>query len=113
MLPPIFGSEMVVTVYPASVSGISFGAGTATSSSATVSVKGGIGPFTYAWTYVSGDTFTVTSASAATTTFSKVVIPNGAYIGVYRCTVTPAAGLAKTVDVSIFLQDISYNGSYI
>jgi hypothetical protein len=112
MFAPIYGSDMSVSVSPSAVSGISFGTGTVTSNAATVTVRGGVGPFTYLWTYVSGDTFTITSNTAASTTFSKAIGLNEAYAGVYRCTVTDAGAGSKSVDVQVYLQDNSYDGTF-
>jgi hypothetical protein len=73
---------------------------TATTNSVTVSVTGGVGGFTYAWTYVSGDTFTVLSPSAATTQFRRSTA-NGVFNGVYRCTVTDSTAATTYIDVNI------------
>lgn len=83
-------------------------AGTVTTPSATAGVSGGTGPYTYAWSRVSGDTFTVTSPTAATTTFSASVgVVNSTKIATYKCTVTDSLGVtgSDTVDV-----EVDYNG---
>lgn len=62
--------------------------GAATSSTITGNVTGGVGPFTFAWTRVSGDTYTINSPTNATTTFSTSGPSGSIKFGVYRFTVT-------------------------
>lgn len=60
------------------------------------------GPITYAWEWVSGSTFSVTSSSAASTTFSYIpTTAVGARSGVYRCKVMQGATTYYTSNVSI------------
>lgn len=62
--------------------------GSLTTASRTATASGGATPYvSYAWAWVSGDTFTVDSPSAATTTFSGSG-NNETKQGVYKCTVT-------------------------
>lgn len=79
-----------------------------TTASTTVTVSGGTSPYTYAWTLVTGDTLTVDSPSAATTTFTKTSIPSlGAYEATYRCTVTDSTSgtpLTATADVFVTIE---------
>ena len=79
---------------------------TATTDPTTVTPSGGVSPYTYAWTYVSGSTATVNSSTSATTTFSRTVFIDfsGQQIdrtGVYRCTVTDSASQTATADVTV------------
>jgi hypothetical protein len=79
-------------------------AATLTTASTTVTPSGGTAPYTYAWTFVSGDSFTITSASAATTTFSATLNEDEFVSGIYRCTVTDSTGgtpLTATADVPV------------
>jgi len=62
--------------------------GAATSLTSTANVTGGIGPFSYQWSYVSGHSFTIDSPTAIATTFSTVIGPGQFQTGTYRCTVT-------------------------
>lgn len=81
----------------------------ATTAAAVVSVTGGIGPFTYSWSYVSGSSATVVSSTSASTTFRRngaapsVIDTTNSYSGVYRCTVTDtgAGGATATIDVTV------------
>lgn len=77
----------------------------ATTTSVTVTPVGGTAPYTYAWSYVSGTTATVTSPTAASTTFSRSASSStgagSSYNGVYRCTVTDSLSNTATVDVTV------------
>jgi hypothetical protein len=70
--------------------------------SVTITASGGVSPYSYAWTKVTGDTFTVTSASSASTTFSTSA--NNQSEGeqaIYRCTVTDDDGNKASIDVGV------------
>jgi hypothetical protein len=78
---------------------------TVTTNSVTVTASGGAGAGpSYAWTRISGDVFTVTSPTSASTTFSIAIarIRDGEAVrnAVYRCTVTRGTETA-TVDVNV------------
>lgn len=62
----------------------------ATSNLATTTVVGGKAPYTYAWTFVSGDSFTILAPTANQTTFRKTnaVAGDPSFVGIYKCTVT-------------------------
>ena len=70
-----------------------------TTNSVTATPVGGTGPYTYAWSYVSGDAVTVLSPTAAATAFRSNISAGG----VYRCTITDflLATATATVGVSI------------
>jgi hypothetical protein len=79
-------------------------AATLTTASTTVTASGGTTPYTYSWAFVSGDSFTITSPSAATTTFSATLNEDEFVSGIYRCTVTDSTGgtpLTATADVPV------------
>jgi len=70
------------------------------SSSATVT--GGLAPFTYAWTYISGDSFGISSPSTQGTSFTRPGRPPaGLYTGTYRCTVTDATSATAFKDITV------------
>lgn len=105
------GGSLVASISPSSLSGVgtnvvSTGDGGG-SSSCTVTPSGGTGPYSYAWTKVSGTTITVSSPAAATTGFSTTLIPGQLVTAVYRCTVTDSLLATATADVSITLFDNS------
>ena len=70
------------------------GAGTATTPAITATSLSGVGPFTYLWEYVSGDTTTVANSStSATTTFSRAgTAISGPFQAVWNCRVTDSTG---------------------
>lgn len=78
-----------------------FGSGTITSDPATCVAQGGSAPYTYAWTYVSGQSYTINSPSSATTTFSTIISTGVLKSGVYRCTVTDARSASVQVDITV------------
>lgn len=96
-------NDFTVTVSPAALVRLASSLGVLTTDEpAVVTPTGGTGPYTYAWTKAAGDTLTVTSASAASTTFSAN--PAGGTLSAqYMCTVTDslAATAAITVGVTI------------
>lgn len=71
-----------------------------TSGAATVAVVGGNGTNVVAWTYISGDSYTINSSTSLTTTFTTSLAHNTSKSGVYRCTVT--SGLqVQTIDLTV------------
>lgn len=71
-----------------------------TSSSVTPSISGGSGARSYSWTYVSGDSFSLSSTTSPNITFSKTGTTIRDYSGVYRLTVTDSTGsVSDTVSV--------------
>jgi len=81
------------------------GAGSATSNSATATASGGSGGYTYAWTRVSGDTYTINSSTSATTTFTTT-LSNGQFkSGIYRCTVT-SGGVTAFANIQVDFESI-------
>jgi len=67
----------------------------------TVTPAGGTGPYTYSWTYVSGDAVTVLSPSSAATKFLSATSAEA----VYKCTVTDSLLATAVVNVGISISN--------
>ena len=66
----------------------------------TASVSGGTGPFTYAWTHVSGDSLTKTNTTTAVCTFTNP-IANTDKTELAQCTVTDSTSATVTAQISV------------
>lgn len=76
---------------------------THTSELVTVTAVGGTGPYTYAWTRLSGSAAVFADSSTdASTTFSASIC-FGSRSAVFRCTVTDSLSATAAVDVSVIL----------
>lgn len=98
--------SLIATVSPSSLDGIKSGSGTVvTSQAVTVTPSGGQTPYTYLWTYVSGDTEVVpTSSTLATTTFRAFRSSPGIYSASYKCVVDDAVTSIDSSTVTITLE---------
>lgn len=74
---------------------------TVTTDATTVTPSGGTGPYTYAWSYVSGDTHIVALSPTADTTAFGAPTAYAELDAVWKCTVTDAGGLTAEALVSI------------
>ena len=83
------------------------GGGSVTSGAATATASGGAGGYTYAWTYVSGDSFTINSPTSASTTFTTTLVSGGYKLGDYRCTVT-SAGATASADIQVIFESLGF-----
>lgn len=85
------------------VSGDSFPGTNAIFGSSASSVTGGLAPFTIAWTFQSGTTFTLGSPSSATTTFARPGNPPQGSAGsaTYRVTYTDATTATAFKDITV------------
>ena len=101
------GGSLVATTSRAGVFGSRTGAGSVTTATVTVTASGGTGPYTYAWANVSGDIFTVTAPTGATTAFQTTLTVGEDKSGIYRCTVTDIVLATYTVDVAEAAAEIS------
>lgn len=69
---------------------------------ATVTATGGTGPYTYAWTRVSGSSAVeATQPAAAATEFTATVAKNSDITAVMRCTITDSAAAVRTINVTV------------
>ncbi|MDR7101530.1 hypothetical protein [Croceicoccus sp. BE223] len=107
--PPFFGDpdaevaiDLAVSVSPASRSTVGSTA-TLTSEAVTAVAVGGTGPYSYAWTKLSGGAITINSPAAATTTFTAASMGIGeSRTAYFLCTVTDAAtDTVTTVTVTV------------
>ena len=82
---------------------------TLTTPTVTAEAAGGVGPYTYAWTRISGDSaITATAPSAATTAFTASLAVDETKIAMFRVTATDTAtGATATADVSVILHLVS------
>jgi hypothetical protein len=72
--------------------------------SASVSVIGGNDPYTYAWTFVSGDSAVLcNSPTSSSTQFHATIHKNNSVSAIWRCTVTDDDDTTVTVDVTVNL----------
>lgn len=74
-----------------------------TSTVATATPTGGAGPYTYAWSRVSGAVLSITAPTNASTSFRTTIEAGGSRTATYRCTVTDTNGLTAFDDVNINL----------
>lgn len=102
-----FVQPLTLAISPSEGGGQGYNGGgnptTVTSGAETATPSGGLGPYTYAWTQLSGDTMTIGSASSATTTLTAVVASGVPKQGVFRCTCSDSSGQTATADVTITL----------
>lgn len=84
------------------------GPGNVTTPPITATPSGGLSPYTYSWTRVSG-VGTVNSPTSATTTFSATLANGDDVSGTFRVTVTDSLATVATADVTI--QFISFDNT--
>lgn len=100
------GSSLTFSVFPSDVYASRVGAGSLTSGASSGTATGGTAPYSYAWTYVSGDSYTINSPTSSSTTFRTILIANEPKIGVYRLTVTDAAAATVSADVTVEMESL-------
>ena len=77
---------------------------TVTSTNVTATPSGGQGPYTYAWTKVSGDDISATNPNTAITAFRATTMTvDETRTAVFRCTCTDSFGNTDTEDLTVSL----------
>ena len=94
-------SALTISISPGDMYKSRTGTGSITSNIDTASGAGGVAPYTYAWTYVSGDSYTINFPASAVTTFTTFLGSGNSKSGVYRCTVTDSASNTASATVTI------------
>ena len=95
------GTTSGLAVSPTDASAFITGAGAAATNTVTATATFGTGPYTYAWTYVSGDAFTVGQPALDTTNFSTTLGDGNQKYAIYRVTATDSLAATKTADVPV------------
>lgn len=80
---------------------------TVVTDSVTVTATGGTLPYSYLWTKVSGNTFTILDDVLSSTMFARYAAIDMTYSAIYRCTVTDSASATTYVDVSVYVDNPS------
>ncbi len=95
----VWYSTFTAAASPTFVSGTS-SAPTVVTSACTATPTGGIGPFTYAWAFVSGQAITAVSPTSATTVFQGSSMAIGVTrTAIFECAVTDtSSGLVVTTN---------------
>lgn len=93
-------SPLSVSLSPTSLYTTRVGNGSVTSAAVTATASGGTG-YTYAWTLISGNSYTINSPAAAATTFTTTVSVGFFKSGVYRCTVTDSLGRTAYAEITV------------
>lgn len=102
------GGGLTAEVNFTAAGGTGYAPGTARSDPIICTGVNGVPPYTYLWTYVSGDTdIFATRVNESTTRFSRYISAEGTFTGVWKCVVTDSA--AATADSPPI--DISLEGS--
>jgi hypothetical protein len=99
---------LIASASPGSASSVSTSA-SQTTGSVVVSATGGTPAYTYAWTWLSGGSgITITSPSAASTTFSAATLGDAeTRTCIARCTISDSALASVTVDVAVTIERTS------
>ena len=104
LLGAVSSVPLSISISPTSIANLRTGAGNLTSDPATGTGAGGSGGYTYAWTYVSGDSYTINSPSSATTTFTTSLASEQLKVGTYRCTVTDSSSNIASSTIVVELE---------
>lgn len=80
------------------------GGGSLTSSLVAATASNGTAPYTYVWTNISGNSFTINTPNASSTTFTTTLIVGQLKSGIYRCTVTDSLSAVAYQEVQVDLE---------
>ena len=93
-----------IIISPSSLYNIFSGTGTVTSDPATGIASGGSGGYSYAWTFLSGNGYTINNPFTDTATFSTFLSAGQFKSGNYRCTVTDSSAATAFADIQVDLE---------
>lgn len=104
-------TPMNVSLSTTDVYGYRSGSGTGVTNVTTATVSGGVAPYTYAWTYVSGDnTMSATVPTGVTTAFSASLSVNQEKDAVWQVVAIDNLGATSPpVQVNVTLIENSFN----
>lgn len=97
------GAPMTVGLSTTSMYGTFGYSGSGSAGNNTATLSGGVGPYTYAWSRLSGSVLigAVTPGIATTETVVSGGVPGNSYDAVFKCTVTDSTGAIAVAVVSI------------
>jgi len=107
----VFADPLTVTISPAEVSGTqgSNDPIPVTTNQASASPAGGLPPYSYAWTRVSGGVGAADTPAMASTFFTATIGP-GSATSTFRVTVTDSGGAPATADVVAEFNNVGGGG---
>ena len=95
-----------IIISPSNIANTRTGSGSITSDPATGIASGGSGGYSYAWTFISGNSYTINTPSTATTSFTTFLSAGQIKSGVYRCTVTDSSAATAFADITVELESV-------
>lgn len=102
---------LIVNVSPTDASRITHGPSTGQTNAVTATVSNGVGPYSFSWTYLTGNTtFNCISPTNSTTRWQVTLQVGQTKSSWWRVTVTDSAGNIGYKDIVVYGQDISYEG---
>jgi hypothetical protein len=97
----IFVSPLSLSISPPVISAGTVVPGTAITGNVTATPSGGLPPFTYSWSQISGAAAGIANPVSATTSFSQFLTEFGTSPATFRCTVTDALGSTALADIGV------------
>lgn len=104
-------TPLVVSLSSTEAAGGRHGAGICFTGTIDATALGGVAPYTYAWSYVSGDTgIAAIPSNGPSTVFRATLATNETKFGVWKLIVTDTLGtVSAPVFVNIYLEEINFN----